>query len=91
VAGLWTRLGEQPGFGLDEDAWADQAFELGADVLGVLGHDRQVQRLAQLAGPQGTAEVGEGGTLWVSSTTRLGSALRPCFSRACQRSRSWMT
>jgi hypothetical protein len=30
-------------------------------------------------------------TLWVSSTTRLGSALRPFFSRACQRSRSWIT
>jgi hypothetical protein len=29
-------------------------------------------------------------TLWVSSTTRPGSALRPFFSRACQRSRSWM-
>ena len=29
-------------------------------------------------------------TLWVSSTTRLGSCLRPFFSRACQRSRSWM-
>jgi hypothetical protein len=27
-------------------------------------------------------------TLWVSSTTRLGSAFRPFFSRACQRSRS---
>jgi type IV secretion system protein VirD4 len=57
---LWVWLGEQSGLGLDEDAAADQAFELGADVLGVLGHDRQVQRLAQVAGPQGTAEIGEG-------------------------------
>jgi hypothetical protein len=40
---------------------ADQALELGADVLGVLGHDRQVQGHAQVAGPQGTAEVGECG------------------------------
>ena len=29
-------------------------------------------------------------TLCVSSTTRLGSANRPRFSRACQRSRSWI-
>jgi hypothetical protein len=29
-------------------------------------------------------------TLWVSSTTRDGSAFRPFFSRACHRSRSWM-
>jgi hypothetical protein len=36
-------------------------FELGADVLGVLRGDRQVQGRAQVAGPQGTAEVGERG------------------------------
>ena len=42
-AGLRVWLGEQSGFGLDEDAAADQSFELGADVLGVLGRDRQVQ------------------------------------------------
>ena len=60
-AGLWVWLGEQSGFGLDEDAAAGQALELGADVLGVLGRDWQVQGHAQVAGPQGTAEVGEGG------------------------------
>jgi hypothetical protein len=59
-AGLWPWLSEQSGFGLDEDAAADQALELGADVLGVLGRDRQVQGRAQVAGPQGAAEVGEG-------------------------------
>jgi len=56
-----VRLSEQSGFGLDEDAPVGQAFELGADVLGVLGHDRQVQGQAQVAGPQGTAELGERG------------------------------
>lgn len=30
-------LGEQSGFGLDEDAAADQVLKLGEDVLGVLG------------------------------------------------------
>jgi len=40
---------------------ADQPLELGADVLGVLGRDRQVQGHAQVAGSQGTAQVGEGG------------------------------
>ena len=60
-AGLWAWLREQLGIGLDEDAAADQALELGADVLGVLGHDRQVQGDAQVAGSQGAAEVGEGG------------------------------
>ena len=58
-AGLWVWLSEQPGLGLDEDAVADQAFELGADVLSVLGRDRQVQGQAQVAGPEGAAEVGE--------------------------------
>jgi hypothetical protein len=54
---LWPWLGEQPGLGLDEDAAADQALELGADVLGVLGRDRQVQGHAEVAGPQGPPEV----------------------------------
>jgi hypothetical protein len=59
---MQTRRGrEQPGLGLDEDAAADQALELGADVLGVLGYDRQVLGDAQVAGSQGAAEVGEGG------------------------------
>jgi hypothetical protein len=40
---------------------ADQPLELGADALGVLGHDRQVQGQAQVAGPERPAEVGEGG------------------------------
>ena len=59
-AGLWPWLGEQPGFGLGEDAAAGQPLELGADVLGVLGRARQVQGHAQVAGPQRAAEVGEG-------------------------------
>lgn len=32
LLGLWARLGEQSRLGLDEDAAAGQAFELGADV-----------------------------------------------------------
>jgi hypothetical protein len=40
-AGFRVWLSEQSGFGLDEDAAADQALEPGADVLGVLGRDRQ--------------------------------------------------
>jgi hypothetical protein len=40
--GLGAWLGEQPGFGLDEDAAAGQSLEPGADVLGVPGRDRQV-------------------------------------------------
>lgn len=56
---LGARLGEQPGLGLDEDAAADQALEFGADVLGVLGSDRQVQGHAEVTGPEGTAKVGE--------------------------------
>jgi len=51
AAGLRPRLGEQSRFRLGEDAAAGQALELGADVLGVLGHDGQVQGLAQVAGP----------------------------------------
>jgi hypothetical protein len=39
---------------------ADEPLELGADVLGVLGRDRQVQGLAQVAGAEGAAQVGEG-------------------------------
>jgi hypothetical protein len=53
-------VGEQSRLGLDEDAAAGQSFELGADVLGGLGRDRQVQGRAQVAGAQGAAEVGEG-------------------------------
>ena len=60
-AGLGAWLGEQAGFGLGEDAAAGQALELGADALGVLGQDRQVQGQAQVAGPEGPLEVGEGG------------------------------
>ena len=59
--GLRVWLREQSGFDLGEDAAADQAFEFGADVLGVLGHDRQVQGHAEIAGAQGTAQVGERG------------------------------
>ena len=44
-----------------EDSAAGQSLELGADVLGVLGHDRQVQGQAQVTGPQGAAELGERG------------------------------
>ena len=58
---LWPWLGEKPGLGFDEDAAADQALELGADVLGVLGRDGQIQGHAEAAGPQGPPEVGEGG------------------------------
>jgi hypothetical protein len=50
-SGLWTGLGEQSRLGLDEDVAADQAFELGADVLGVRPNDGQVQGLAQVACP----------------------------------------
>ncbi|MFI6505154.1 hypothetical protein [Nonomuraea typhae] len=39
VVELRTRLGEQAGFGLDDDALAYQAFELGASLLGVLRED----------------------------------------------------
>ena len=37
------------------------AFELGPDVLGALGRDRQIQGYAQVAGSQGTAQVSERG------------------------------
>ena len=58
-AGLRAWLGEQAG--LDEDAAADQPLELGADVLGVLGRDRQVQGQAEVAGPERPAQLSEGG------------------------------
>jgi hypothetical protein len=38
-----------------------RALELGADALGVLGRDRQVQGDAEVSGPERAAEVGEGG------------------------------
>jgi hypothetical protein len=59
-AGLWAGLGEQAGLGLDQDAAADQAFELRPDALGVLRRDRQVQGGAQVAGPERAAQLGEG-------------------------------
>ncbi|MFG1682531.1 hypothetical protein ACGFNP_20355 [Nonomuraea sp. NPDC049269] len=43
-AGLGAWLGEQSWLGFDENAPVDQTFELGADVLGVLLRDGQVQR-----------------------------------------------
>ena len=60
-AGLWTWLGEQAGLGVDEDAAAEQSLVLGADVLGVLGRDRQVQGQAEVAGPERPAQLSEGG------------------------------
>ena len=60
-SGSRVRLSKHSGFGLDEDAAAGQAFQLGPDVLGVLGHDRQVQSHAEIAGSQGTVQVSEKG------------------------------
>ena len=59
-AGLWAGLGEQAGLGLDQDATADQPFQLRRDALGVLRRDRQVQGGAEVAGPERAARFGEG-------------------------------
>lgn len=53
--------GEQAGFGFDEDAAANQAFQFGADAFGVLREDRQVEGLAEVAGAHRPARVGQGG------------------------------
>src|SRR5256885_84401 len=47
---LWLFVGELAGFGLVEDAELDQALELGADVLDVVGLEAEVEGLAQVAG-----------------------------------------
>ncbi|GAA1709165.1 hypothetical protein [Streptomyces yatensis] len=41
---------EHSGFGLIEASNADQAFEFRAGAFDVLGHQRQVQREAQIVG-----------------------------------------
>jgi hypothetical protein len=56
-----ARLSEQSWFGLDEDAAAGQAFELGADVLDVVLAQGQVHGRGQATGAQGAADLAEDG------------------------------
>ncbi|MFI0772437.1 hypothetical protein ACH4TQ_47385 [Streptomyces sp. NPDC021218] len=53
--------GEQAGLGLDDESVADQALELGAHALDVLGLAAEVERPAQVAGASRRLGVGEGG------------------------------
>ena len=83
AGGGWSSgvgAGEQAGFGFgfDEDAPADQAFQFGADAFGVLREDRQVEGLAEVAGAHRPARVGQGGEdLLVGGVVRDVGAVRP--------------
>jgi hypothetical protein len=80
AGGGWSsgaRAGEQAGFGFDEDAPADQAFQFAADAFGVLREDRQVEDLAKVAGAHRPARGGQGGEdLLVGGVVRDVGAVR---------------
>lgn len=66
-------LGEQAGFGLGEDAEADQALELVPGALDVLRHEGEVEALAQVAGAVRVRLAGR--VEWVMDDSRGGGRL----------------
>lgn len=65
--------GEQAGFGLGEDVAVDQAFELGADALGVPWFGADAQDFADLPGAESVSGLFEGGEdLAVAGRQRFG-------------------